>query len=54
MGKLWKEGTTEAVLGYLADTRAGCWLSAGERRTPRDAEGLGEASEGEEGGPGPP
>ena len=52
--KLWKEGATEAVLEYLADTQVGCWSSAGERRAPREAEDLGEAEEGEEGGPGPP
>ena len=48
--KLWKEGGTEAVLEYLSDTRVGCWSSAGAMRAPREAESLGEASEGEEGG----
>ena len=54
VGKLWKEGATEAVLEHLADTRVGCWSSSGARRAPREVKDLGEASEGEEGGPGPP
>ena len=52
--KLWGEGATEAVLELLGDTRVGCWSSAGVAMSPRGAEGEGEVSEGEEGGPGPP
>ena len=52
--KLWKGGGTEAALEYLADTRFGFWSSSGARRAPREAEDLGEAEEGEEGGPGQP
>ena len=52
--KLWKEEATEAALEFLGDVRAGCWSSGGIARAPRMAEGGGEASEGEEGGPGPP
>ena len=51
--KLRKEGATEAVLDFLRDTPVGCWLLAGVARSPREAEGRVEASEGEEGGPGP-
>ena len=52
--KLRKEGVTEAMLEYLEDTRVGCWSPSGARRAPREAEDLGEAEEGEEGGPGQP
>ena len=53
--KLWREGATRAVLEFLEDTSVGRWLSAGGTRAPRVEEaGEGEASEGEEGGPGPP
>ena len=51
--KLWKEGATEAVLGFLEDTQVGCWRPAGVARLPREAEGGG-VSEGEESGLGPP
>ena len=51
--KLWKEETTEAVLEFLGEVRAGCWQGA-RVRTPAEAVGRGAVSEGEEGGPGPP
>ena len=49
--KLWRESATGAVLEFLADAQVGHWSSA-----PRAGEGAGEgeASGGEEGGPGPP
>ena len=44
-----------AVLEFLEDTSVGRWLLAGGVRAPRKEEvGEGEASEGEEGGQGPP
>ena len=55
--KLWKEGVTEAVLGYLGDTLVGSptgdWARQGieESRAASEREAV---SEGEEGGPGPP
>ena len=51
--KLWKEEATEAVLEFLGKVPAGCWPSAGVR-APREAEGVGEESEGGESGPGLP
>ena len=51
--RLWKEGATEAVLGFLGEAPVRCWSSAGTARSPK-AESGGEVSEGEEGGPGPP
>ena len=50
--KLWDERATEAVLEFLEDTRVGCWIAAGTAR--RQAEGVGQSGEGEEGGPEPP
>ena len=38
---LWKEGATEAVLKYSADTRVGCWSLPRARRAPREAGDLG-------------
>ena len=50
--KPWDERATEAVLEFLEDTRVECWTAAGTAK--RQAEGVGQSGEGEEGGPEPP
>ena len=52
--KLWREGAAGAVPELLENTPVGQRWPVGAVRAPRAEEGEGEASEGEEGGPGPP
>ena len=50
---LWKEKATEAVLGYLTDTRVGR-ISTRRKPPEEECDGGGSGGEREEGGPGAP
>ena len=51
---LWKEDSTEAALEFLEGTPVGSRSSGMARAKLDDRESVGQVSEGEEGGPGPP
>ena len=51
---VWKEDATEAVIEFLEDTPVGSKSSGMARAKLDDRESVGQVSEGEEGGPGPP
>ena len=51
---LWREDATEAVLEFLEDTPVGSRSSGMARANVDERESVGQVSEGEEGGPGPP
>ena len=51
---VWKEDVTEAVIEFLEDTPVGSRSSRMARAKLGDRESVGQVSEGEEGGPGPP
>ena len=51
--RLWKEDATEAVIEFLENTPAGSRSSGMARAKMDDRESVGQASEGESGGPGP-
>ena len=50
---LWEDKATEAVLGFLRDTRVGCVVNTG-RLPGEEGGGEGEVEINEEDGPGPP
>ena len=51
---VWREEATEAVIEFLEDTPVGSRSSVTARANVDDRESVGQVSEGEEGGPGPP
>ena len=51
---VWREGATEAVIEFLEGTPVGSRSSGMARAKLDDRGGVGQVSEGEEGGPGPP
>ena len=51
---VWEEGATEAVIEFLENTPVRSRSSGMARAKLDDRESVGQVSEGEEGGPGPP
>ena len=51
---VWRKEATEAVIEFLEDTPVGSRSSKMARAKADDRESVGQVSEGEEGGPGPP